>query len=276
MPHYSPLFRSALLSIETHSCDGPRTHGWGAECGGEPPCLVLVRRGCFGVHGRIETVADPYTALIYDGLHGYRVRRPADGGDALTRITPDPALMDEALGGSAIQVRVTPGIHLQHMRLYAMAAAANAEPLEVEEATVELLHAVAARSPGYDRLTAHAAARRRIADARAFVAAAPETNHRLAEVAGVAGCSPYHFARLFKQETGCSLRAYRLRLRLAMAVNGLAEGARDLTTLAMDTGFSHHSHMSATFRNALGRSPSAVRDMLAARTFLKAGSPRAA
>jgi AraC-like DNA-binding protein len=95
-------------------------------------------------------------------------------------------------------------------------------------------------------------------------------------VAAVAGCSPYHFARLFKQETGCSLRAYRLKLRLAMALEQLAEGARDLTTLAMDTGFAHHSHMTSSFRRALGQSPSAIREAIGARTFLKAGLRRAA
>ena len=275
MSHYHPLFRSELLAIDSHSCRAPRTHGWGAELGGEEPGLVLVRRGCFAVRGRIEVVADAFSALIYDGLHGYRVRRPVDGGDAITRIVPSPMLMDEALGHAAIHVRVTPDIHLRHMRLYSMARAANAEALDIEEAAVDLLQAIASQSKAFDELAAPPAMRRRIAEAQAFIAASPEADHRLSDLARIAGCSPYHFARLFRQETGCSVRAYRLRL--AMAVHGLAEGAEDLTALAMDSGFSHHSHMTAAFRTALGKSPSAVRDALAApRTFLKAGLRRAA
>jgi AraC-like DNA-binding protein len=277
MSHYRPLFRSELVSIDEHSCRAPRTHGWSAEQGGEEPFLLLIRRGCFAVRGRIEVMADTFSALIYDGMHGYRVHRPADGGDAITRIVPGPVLMDEALGRSSIHVRITPEIHLRHMRLYARARAASAAALDIEEAAADLLHAVSAQSQGFDEISIPAATRRRIAEAKAFIAAAPEADHRLSDVAGIAGCSPYHFARLFKQETGCSLRAYRLKLRLAMAMHALAEGADDLTTLAMDSGFSHHSHMTATFRRALGESPSMVREALTApRTFLKAGMLRAA
>jgi AraC-like DNA-binding protein len=275
-PQYRPLFRSPLATIAAQRSETARTEGWSAEYGGEAPGLVLVRRGCFEVRGRIEVMADAYSALIYDGLHGYRVRRPAEGGDATTRITPTAALMEEALGRSAIHVRITPETHLRHLRLCTLAASPHADALEVEEATVELLHAVARQSLAFDDIRLHAGPRRRIADARAFVAAAPEADHRLAEVAAVAGCSPYHFARLFKQETGSSFRAYRRRLRLALAVQRLADGAQDLTTLAMDTGFSHHSHMTSSFRQALGRSPSAVRECLAPRTFLKAGPAHAA
>ena len=66
MSHYHPLFRSKLLAIDSHSCRAPRTHGWGAELGGEEPGLVLVRRGCFAVRGRIEVVADAFSAMTTD------------------------------------------------------------------------------------------------------------------------------------------------------------------------------------------------------------------
>src|SRR4051812_11282152 len=107
MSLYRPLFRSELVSIDEHSCHMPRTHGWSAEHGGEEPCLLLVRRGCFGARGYVEVMADPFSALVYDGRHSYRVMRPADGGDATTRITPSPVLMDEALGRSSVHVRLT-------------------------------------------------------------------------------------------------------------------------------------------------------------------------
>ena len=264
------LFQSELLSIDEHSCRAGRSD-WGPEQGGEPASILFVRRGCFHVHGRIEVFADPFSALVYDGGHSYRVRHPADGGDATTRITPNAALMDEALGRTPIHIPVTQAIHLRQLQVYARARAANVDPLDVEEAAVDLLHEVAALAGAFNDSRPIAPTRRRIAEARAFLAAAPEADHRLSDVARAAGCSPFHFARLFKEETGSSVRAYRLRLRLALAVEQLAQGAVDLTTLAMDTGFSHHSHMTAAFRKVLGRTPSAVRaELNKSRTFLKA------
>ena len=56
----------------------------------------------------------------------------------------------------------------------------------------------------------------------------------------------------------CSLAdrdPYQLQLRLARALDLLAQ-YDDLTTLSLDLGFSSHSHFSAAFRQAYGRSPS--------------------
>jgi len=49
-----------------------------------------------------------------------------------------------------------------------------------------------------------------------------------------------------------------LRLRLARALDLLAK-YDDLTTLALDLGFSSHSHFSAQFRMIYGYSPSAFK-----------------
>ena len=47
---------------------------------------------------------------------------------------------------------------------------------------------------------------------------------------------------------------YHLRLRLARALDLLGR-YHDLTSLSMDLGFSSHSHFSAAFRQAYGRTP---------------------
>ena len=63
---------------------------------------------------------------------------------------------------------------------------------------------------------------------------------------------------MFQQVEGLPLYRYQLRLRLARALDLLAE-YDDLTALGLDLGFSSHSHFSAAFRQAYGRSPSAFR-----------------
>ena len=80
----------------------------------------------------------------------------------------------------------------------------------------------------------------------------------LGEIAAEVGGSPVYLTQLFQQVEGLPLYRYQLRLRLARALDLLAQ-YDDLTTLSLDLGFSSHSHFSAAFRQAYGRSPSDFR-----------------
>jgi AraC-like DNA-binding protein len=80
----------------------------------------------------------------------------------------------------------------------------------------------------------------------------------LAGLAGEAGSSPFHLARAFRRVTGRSIHRHLVRLRLRQALDRLDEARRDLAGLALDLGFSSHSHFSALFRRTYGVSPSEV------------------
>jgi AraC-like DNA-binding protein len=186
-------------------------------------------------------------------------------------------MMDEAFPTERFQVQFSPWTSLKHLRLYSRIRNAAAAPEDIEDAAVELLSEIsdaAGRSP--ESWAISPAVRRRLDDVRALMISEPEANHSLAVLAKVAGCSPFHFARLFRQETGFSVRAYRIRLRLAAAALQLVEGAEDLAGVALDAGFSHHSHMTSAFRSVLGVAPRELRKELNARRFLKAPRLRAA
>jgi AraC-like DNA-binding protein len=58
---------------------------------------------------------------------------------------------------------------------------------------------------------------------------------------------------------GTSLHAYRNQLRLRRAIGLIEEGARDLAGLAMQLGYSSHSHFSLAFREAFGCTPAQLR-----------------
>jgi AraC-like DNA-binding protein len=75
----------------------------------------------------------------------------------------------------------------------------------------------------------------------------------LSDVAAVVGVSPVYLTQLFKQVEGMPLYRYQLRLRLARALE-LLPGA-DISALSLDLGFSSHSHFTASFRRAYGRTP---------------------
>ena len=80
----------------------------------------------------------------------------------------------------------------------------------------------------------------------------------LAEIAAEMRGSPVYLTQVFQQVEGLPLYRYQLRLRLARALDLLAH-YDDLTDLSHELGFSSHSHFSAAFREAYGRSPSEFR-----------------
>ena len=59
---------------------------------------------------------------------------------------------------------------------------------------------------------------------------------------------------------------YRNRVRISRALDRLEEGENSLGALAADLGFADQAHMSRTMRQYLGRTPTALRRLLAPRT----------
>jgi AraC family transcriptional regulator len=54
-------------------------------------------------------------------------------------------------------------------------------------------------------------------------------------------------------------------VRLLLALERLEDGERDLSRLALDLGYSSHSHFTAAFRRSFGTPPSAARKLLIVR-----------
>jgi AraC family transcriptional regulator len=95
--------------------------------------------------------------------------------------------------------------------------------------------------------------------AKAYLASRLGEQILLNDVAAAVHMSPFHFARIFQQHTGVPIHRYLTRLRLRTSLERLVDGTNDLTALALDVGFSSHSHFSDAFRREFGRTPSEVR-----------------
>jgi AraC-like DNA-binding protein len=87
----------------------------------------------------------------------------------------------------------------------------------------------------------------------------PGRRWSLAELACQVGCSPFHLTRLFRRATGCALHRVLVLTRLALALDRILDGHRNLVALACDLGFASHSHLTASFRDAYGVTPNAAR-----------------
>ena len=132
-----------------------------------------------------------------------------------------------------------------------------AEPLEGESLALTLV--TRAIGPRTTHAAAASVGKQRLVD-RAKLVLMRDLARRwtLAEVATEVGVSPVYLTQSFQQVEGLPLYRYQLRLRLARALDLLAD-YEDLTTLGIDLGFSSHSHFSAAFQQAYGRSPSEFR-----------------
>lgn len=80
-------------------------------------------------------------------------------------------------------------------------------------------------------------------------------------LAALIGLSPYHFARQFKESFGDAPAQYIGRQRL-QAVKHLLESDMPLAVIAVKTGFSQQSHMTAQFKRHTGFTPNQYRKLL--------------
>lgn len=77
----------------------------------------------------------------------------------------------------------------------------------------------------------------------------------LQELAELAGVSPFHFCRSFKQSTGLSPHQYTLQLRIKEAQRLLRTTELSIAEVAYRVGFSDQSHFTKIFRRFVGTTP---------------------
>jgi AraC family transcriptional regulator len=80
----------------------------------------------------------------------------------------------------------------------------------------------------------------------------------VAELADLAGRSPFHFTRVFTHTVGMTPHRYVVHLRLQAAVARIREGRTRLADIAAETGFSDQSHLSRWIRRVHGIAPSEI------------------
>jgi AraC-like DNA-binding protein len=232
--------------------------------------LVFPYGGVYLRHvGGDQAVADANHVLFFNAGEGYQVSHPMAGGDASLSLSLSAHVLRELAPSSLLNGREAIGFRHQHLSIDPRAQAVVAllrhslnngtiEPLEAE--SLALILVSRSLGPRTAHRSAATRARRRLAD-RVKVLLASDLSRRwsLAEIAREIRGSPVYLTQVFRQTEGIPLYRYHLRLRLARSLDLIAR-YDDLAALAADLGFSSHSHFSAAFRQAYGRSPTAFKN----------------
>ena len=88
-----------------------------------------------------------------------------------------------------------------------------------------------------------------------------DTKITLFKLANLIHLSPYHFSRLFKQSTGITLHQYIIKCRVERAKILLTKTNLPLAEIALKIGATNQSNFTAFFRDRVGITPKAYRDL---------------
>ncbi|HKR33947.1 MAG TPA: AraC family transcriptional regulator [Steroidobacteraceae bacterium] len=255
---------TATANVRDVICDGACRHKSAVECA-QTTFLVFPYRGVYVRHaGRNDSVAESNQVVFFNKGEEYRISHPVAGGDACLSVGVAEHWLDELTPQEHVRDEGELAFRRQRLRIDARTQALVAtlrysldrkvaETLEAETLTLTLIR----RALG--ERTSHAAGasvgRQKLVDrAKLLLSSDPARRWTLSEIGAAVGVSPVYLTQVFQQVEGLPLYRYHLRLRLARALDLLGE-YDDLTSLSMDLGFSSHSHFTASFRQAYGRTP---------------------
>ncbi len=102
--------------------------------------------------------------------------------------------------------------------------------------------------------------RKRICQAMDYISRNIVRELSLEEISEVAAFSKFHFHRIFKAVVGETVAEFTRRLRIEMAANHLLSSQfEDITTIAMECGFSSSQNFAKAFRQHFNTTPSQYR-----------------
>lgn len=250
------------------ACRHDRGEGATSEQAGRH-AIVLVRRGCFArIADGSRQLLDPSVAYASAPGQEERYDHPHRHGDDCTRIALNAGLLESLRGGErsvpAAIIPIDAECDLRH-RLLVAGARTGEDAHEIVERVIALVAAVLRKADparnASGRPSTRAAHRRLADDAREALAV--DLDASLPELARRVGTSPHHLSRTFAAVSGTTVSEHRRRLRARHALERLTGGEDDLARLAADVGFADQSHLTRVLRRQTGRTPSALRPLLA-------------
>jgi AraC family transcriptional regulator len=221
--------------------------------------------GSFVWHAENEDVfADPTALLCTQPGESYRISHP-HGGDESLVLTPSlqalAHLSERAeragLAGPRRMIVAPARAQMLAYTLY-VDPLTSRDAFAADECLLQLFETIAAGA-STDRNTHEDVLVRRTLD---YVHSTFEPLLTLKNVAAAMGVRATYLTHAFARRVGQPLYRYIIGLKLARALHRVTTTDDDLTHIALDLGYSSHSHLSSVFRARYGVSPSQVRNRL--------------
>lgn len=270
------MFESNLVRVGSWACNpsGPPS----AERSQDWPMASFVHAGAYlirsaGAQNVVDTSTmvliqpdQPYRTKTLNGL-GSRGSSLAVSGDLLAGVFAERGLSEAQTKKRFAQLtlRTTSRLTLAERLLFTrLGEGGPPEPLAVEEAALGVLGQIVEHACGRaweNRLPRAGArkARRIVGQLTGVMAERYKERLLLRDLANAVGVSPYYLCHVFRHATDMAVHRYLNALRLQAALDRLMDDGGDLTQLALDVGYSSHSHFSAAFRREFGLPPSQFR-----------------
>lgn len=267
------LYADDRFAAADWRCNGSRSSA--------PPAEEITRHFEINLHRRgwhVRSVArqryfiDPLHHSLWPADSGFRLSNNTAHPQAATLLFVGYGLLEESLatvpGANAAvlrRLRASPA-HWRSSELTACHARLIAtEPdngLALEENSLRLIRRVIAEAAGVRDSSSHDPALRRVTaieEARSYVLSRYRESLSLSSIASACGLAPSTLCEHFPRVVGMPVWRYVQHLRLQDAALALSQGATDLSRLALDLGFSSHSHFAQAFRAQFGVTPSQFR-----------------
>ena len=282
---FRSLYKSPILEVSDYCCH-LTNHDPGTEETSADNAIVLMRRGAFARHfGRRKATADVNQAVFFSKDSVYRVSHPADCGDRGTTFVIAPRILNDIVREIDPTIDEHPEqpfqfatgpcdrqIFWRHRELVQRLENAEEEPFEHLWVDVTALQLVAdVLESSFEKHGSPQKARRKSTDAdhsekaeaaKEFLSGRMAEQIMLTDIARAVGASPFNFARIFQRHTGVPVHRYLTLLRLRASLERLSDDGDDLTVVALDLGFSSHSHFTSVFKREFGLAPSEVRSRI--------------
>lgn len=212
-----------------------------------------------------DVVGDANQILFVSKDEDFEVlqRRETTAGELI--ITPTTSMLEELTGLRESDLARHPSFRARkkpapaRLQFEGAVFRARAHQQDATEAETRVLY-ILRRALGCDRPAPPASAQtlHLIRRTKEFLDAHINQTLSLTAIAREVRASPTYLTDAFRRIEGMSLHRYLVQLRLSRALLELRD-ADDLTALALDLGFSSHSHFTAAFRTAFGSTPSGYR-----------------
>jgi AraC family transcriptional regulator len=271
------VFETAVVRIGAFRCH--REHPSFRDTGPATNCCFVFPRTAVEIQHEHEPpfVANPNVVTFYNSGQAYWRSPISPNGDQCDWFGVDSELVRDVVRAVDPTVddrperpfRLTRGAadsstYLLQRQLFARVSAPQSiDHLAVEETVIDLLervvHFAYRQQPPPPAQSFDPRHRTTVHDIETVLSRPMDESLSLTAIAREIGLSAYHICRLFHRVTGTKLHQYRLRLRLRTALAEVVGPKRSLTDIALDAGFSTHSHFTAAFRREFGVTPSALR-----------------